>query len=135
MSKKTLTAFLKGMWVLRRSIIQEMKLEADGMAFSEEIKIEALRHPRIRFGEIKFIQECSRCHVLGPSSTPDLRRLDPSLQALFKDIVLRGAVAPTGMERFDDILSESDVEAIHAYLIDEAWKAYKAQQASSSSQH
>jgi quinohemoprotein ethanol dehydrogenase len=90
---------------------------------------------RIRFGEIKFIQECSRCHVLGPSSTPDLRRLDPSLQAIFKDIVLKGAVAPTGMERFDDILSESDVEAIHAYLIDEAWKAYKTQQAGSSSQH
>ena len=87
---------------------------------------------RIRFGEIKFIQECSRCHVLGPSSTPDLRRLDPSLQAVFKDIVLKGAVAPTGMERFDDILSESDVEAIHAYLIDEAWKAYKAQQAAPS---
>jgi len=94
--------------------------------------VQTANEARIRFGEIKFIQECSRCHVLGPSSTPDLRRLDPSLQALFKDIVLRGAVAPTGMERFDDILSESDVEAIHAYLIDEAWKAYKVQQASSS---
>jgi hypothetical protein len=27
---------------------------------------------------------------------------------LFKDIVLHGAVAPAGMERFDDILSETD---------------------------
>jgi len=26
-------------------------------------------------GEIKFIEECSRCHVLGPSTTPDLRKL------------------------------------------------------------
>jgi quinohemoprotein ethanol dehydrogenase len=83
----------------------------------------------IRTGEVKFIQECSRCHVLGPSSTPDLRRLDPSLHAVFKDIVLHGAVAPTGMERFDDLLSEADVEAIHAYLIDESWKAYRAEQA------
>jgi quinohemoprotein ethanol dehydrogenase len=83
----------------------------------------------IRAGEIKFIQECSRCHVLGPSSTPDLRRLDPGLQGIFKDIVLRGAVAPTGMERFDDLLSEADVDNIHAYLIDESWKAYKAQEA------
>src|SRR5579871_5431071 len=33
-----------GMWVLRRSILKEMKLESDGMAFSEEIKIEALRN-------------------------------------------------------------------------------------------
>ena len=84
----------------------------------------------IRTGEIKFIQECSRCHVLGPSSTPDLRRIDPSLHKIFKDIVLRGAVAPTGMERFDDLLTEADVDAIHAYLIDESWKAYRAQQAS-----
>jgi quinohemoprotein ethanol dehydrogenase len=94
--------------------------------------VQTASEDRIRYGEIKFIQECSRCHVLGPSSTPDLRRLDPGLQAIFKDVVLRGAVAPTGMERFDDILSESDVEAIHAYLIDEAWKAYKAQQAAPS---
>ena len=48
-----------GMWVLRRSIIKEMKLESDGMAFSEEIKIEALRNPGIRFGEIS-IQYSSR---------------------------------------------------------------------------
>src|ERR1700681_569375 len=48
-----------GMWVLRRSIIKEMKLESDGMAFSEEIKIEALHNPRIRFGEIS-IQYSSR---------------------------------------------------------------------------
>jgi hypothetical protein len=44
-----------GMWVFRRSILKEMKLEADGMAFSEEIKIEALRSPRIRFGEISIL--------------------------------------------------------------------------------
>ena len=44
-----------GMWVFRRSILQDMKLEADGMAFSEEIKIEALLHPRIRFGEISIL--------------------------------------------------------------------------------
>ena len=48
-----------GMWVFRRAILADMKLESDGMAFSEEIKIEALRHPRIRFGEIS-IQYSSR---------------------------------------------------------------------------
>jgi quinohemoprotein ethanol dehydrogenase len=79
----------------------------------------------IRSGEKLFIQECSRCHQFGPSITPDLRKLNPGLQTMFKDIVLHGAVAPTGMERFDDVLSESDVDAIHAYLIDEGWKAYK----------
>ena len=48
-----------GMWVLRRSILGGMQLEADGMAFSEEIKIEALKNSRIRFGEI-YIQYSSR---------------------------------------------------------------------------
>jgi hypothetical protein len=48
-----------GMWVFRRSILKDMKLESDGMALSEEIKIEALRNSRIRFGEIS-IQYSSR---------------------------------------------------------------------------
>jgi hypothetical protein len=45
--------------VLRRSILKEMKLVSDGMSFSEEIKLEAIRNPRIRFGEIS-IQYSSR---------------------------------------------------------------------------
>lgn len=48
-----------GMWVFRRSILQDMKLESDGMAFSEEIKIEALRNSKIRFEEIP-VQYSSR---------------------------------------------------------------------------
>jgi hypothetical protein len=48
-----------GMWVLRRSILKEMKLVSDGMSFSEEIKLEAIRNPHIRFGEIS-IQYSSR---------------------------------------------------------------------------
>ncbi len=38
-----------GMWVFRRSILEQMKLESDGMAFSEEIKIEALKNRQVRF--------------------------------------------------------------------------------------
>jgi hypothetical protein len=48
-----------GMWVFRRSILEQMALTSDGMAFSEEIKVEAIRNPRIRFGEIS-IQYSSR---------------------------------------------------------------------------
>jgi glycosyltransferase involved in cell wall biosynthesis len=48
-----------GMWVLRRSILDRMSLESDSMAFSEEIKIEALKDPRIRFAEIP-VQYSSR---------------------------------------------------------------------------
>ena len=48
-----------GMWVFRRSILAEMNLTSDGMAFSEEIKIEALKSSRVRFTEIS-IQYSSR---------------------------------------------------------------------------
>lgn len=48
-----------GMWVFRRSILAHMRLVSDGMAFSEEIKIEALKSSRIRFTEIS-IQYTSR---------------------------------------------------------------------------
>jgi hypothetical protein len=48
-----------GMWVFRRSILEEMDLRSEGMAFSEEIKLEALKNRRIRFGEIA-IQYSSR---------------------------------------------------------------------------
>jgi dolichol-phosphate hexosyltransferase len=44
-----------GMWVFRRSILKEMKLESDSMAFSEEIKIEVLRNRKLRFGEISIM--------------------------------------------------------------------------------
>jgi glycosyltransferase involved in cell wall biosynthesis len=48
-----------GMWVFRRSILEGMKLTSDGMAFSEEIKIEALKRSDVRFNEIS-IQYSSR---------------------------------------------------------------------------
>ena len=44
-----------GMWVFRRSLLDKMQLESDGMAFSEEINIEALRCPGVRFGEISIL--------------------------------------------------------------------------------
>src|SRR5579863_8890908 len=48
-----------GMWVFRRSVLKDMKLTSNGMAFSEEIKIEALKSSHIRFAEIS-IQYSSR---------------------------------------------------------------------------
>ncbi len=95
----------------------------------EKPPIETATKAEIDAGEIKFVEECSRCHVLGPSSTPDLRKLNAGLHAAFKDIVLKGVLAPAGMERFDDILSEKDVDHIHAYLINQSWVAYREQEA------
>jgi len=41
-----------GMWVFERESLEQMRLVSDGMAFSEEIKIEALTNKRIGFKEI-----------------------------------------------------------------------------------
>jgi len=83
----------------------------------------------IRRGEVKFAEQCSRCHVFGPSITPDLRKLPPAVHAAFEAIVLKGALGAAGMERFDDLLTEADVKAIHAYLIDQQRQGFQAQQA------
>lgn len=40
-----------GMWVFKRAGLEKMKLTSGGMSFSEEIKIEAILHPEIKFGE------------------------------------------------------------------------------------
>ena len=40
-----------GMWVFRSPVYPKLTVKSDGMAFSEEIKIEAIRHPQVRFGE------------------------------------------------------------------------------------
>jgi len=48
-----------GMWVFRRDALSKMKLISDGMAFSEEIKIEAIKNKEIGFREI-FISYSQR---------------------------------------------------------------------------
>jgi len=48
-----------GMWVFQRAAIGKMKLRSDGMAFSEEIKIEAIRNGAIGFREM-FINYSNR---------------------------------------------------------------------------
>jgi len=48
-----------GMWVFKRDALSKMRLRSDGMAFSEEIKIEAIRNRAIGFREI-FINYSNR---------------------------------------------------------------------------
>jgi quinohemoprotein ethanol dehydrogenase len=78
-------------------------------------------------GEIKFMEQCSRCHTFGPNITPDLRKIGKGMHDNFKKIVLGGLMAPLGMASFSDVLTESDVQAIQAYVIDASWSAYNAQ--------
>jgi quinohemoprotein ethanol dehydrogenase len=81
---------------------------------------------QIAAGEVLYNRFCSRCHVVGRGILPDLRRLDASKHAAFNSIVLEGAFSSKGMARFDDVLSPADADALHSYLIDEAWKLQRA---------
>jgi quinohemoprotein ethanol dehydrogenase len=84
---------------------------------------------QVAAGEVLYNRRCGRCHILGRGILPDLRRLDATKHQLFYEIVLNGAFVPKGMGRWDDVLSRADAEAIHAYIVEEAWKAYGEQAA------
>jgi quinohemoprotein ethanol dehydrogenase len=80
-------------------------------------------------GELLFVQNCMTCHFNAPRGyPPDLRRMSAERHQLFNDIVLKGLLRPLAMPQWDDVLSEQEVEAIHAYIISLSWNAYNAQQ-------
>jgi quinohemoprotein ethanol dehydrogenase len=81
---------------------------------------------QIESGEVLYNRFCARCHVFGRSILPDLRRMQPATHAIFNGIVLGGVYGQKGMGRFDDVLSPADAEAVHAYLIDQAWQRQAA---------
>ena len=64
---------------------------------------------------------------MGRGLLPDLRRLTPETHGIFSEIVLHGAYAGKGMARWDDVLSPAQVDALHGYLIEQAWQAYDAE--------
>jgi quinohemoprotein ethanol dehydrogenase len=67
-----------------------------------------------------FASGCVLCHSNQPRSiTPDLRRMQPAMHALFSDIVRHGILVQSGMPRWDDRLNQEQVDSIHAYLIDQ----------------
>ena len=76
---------------------------------------------------------CTYCHGVemdvGAGSVPDLRRINAATYALFSQIVRGGLYKDAGMPVFADALSEDEVPALKAYIINEAWKNYRAQSA------
>jgi len=73
-------------------------------------------------GEVLYNRYCGRCHAFGRALLPDLRQISPVTHQLFYQIVLRGIYQGKGMGRWDDVLSTDDAQAIHAYLVDQAWQ-------------
>lgn len=71
---------------------------------------------------------CALCHgmdaVGGPGSVPDLRQLSAERLALLPQILLQGLLSNSGMPDYSDLLTENDIPAIRAYIVEQAWRGY-----------
>lgn len=69
-----------GMWIFFRPILKKMRLTSHSMSLSEEIKMEAIRNPNIKYGEYHI-------HYFDRAGNSKLRRLRdgiPNFLFLFK---------------------------------------------------
>lgn len=74
-------------------------------------------------GGALYAKYCAFCHgtgVVSGGTVPDLRRLPTDFHRNFDAIVRLGAMRDYGMPSFGDVLDKGDVQAIHAFVIDEA---------------
>ena len=95
-------------------------------------------------GELFESHMCGGCHGPGldgsgawtvNGAVPDLKYAPPDVHQLWDAIVLGGSHREQGMmafgveQHYPDItaLTPEEATAIHAYVIDEAWKAYNEQ--------
>jgi quinohemoprotein ethanol dehydrogenase len=86
-----------------------------------------LRAPEtdVKAGAVLYNNTCSSCHgVNARGGVKDLRHMTRETHAQFNEIVLGGVRKSAGMASFRDILSQKDVDAIHAYLIARAQEDY-----------
>jgi uncharacterized protein GlcG (DUF336 family) len=72
-------------------------------------------------GRTLYERNCALCHAQGRA--PDLTRMSAATHAEFADILLKGTRTARGMPNFANALSQADVAAIHAFVIDVAGKA------------
>lgn len=83
---------------------------------------------QIAEGESLFLRNCAKCHANidgRGAGIPDLRRMSADTHEAFAEIVLEGTLAERGMGAFSDLLNANQVEALHTYLIDEAWQLFE----------
>lgn len=116
--------------------IVTFKLGGGSVPMRAEINLEepAAGPPVAKFGSLEQIaaggklyqRYCGMCHRGSGGTVPDLTKMDAQTHSEFLDIVLRGTRAEKGMGSFGDILSEEEAKAIHAYVVDLAWKDYEA---------
>lgn len=83
-----------GMWIFDKSCLAMMRLESDGMPFSEEIKIEAIRRREIGFKEV-YIDYTNR---MGESKLEPWRDGMKNLLFLFKKRFFPASVPPLTLQ-------------------------------------
>ena len=123
------------------SMLVAFKLAADGEIPAHEPVVREVPKPPmqpnkelIASGSALFEEySCGLCHgsgALGPrigASTPDLRYASPDTHKNFKEIVLKGSRAITGMLPHEDFLSDAQADAIHSFVLSRQWELYNAQ--------
>ncbi|MFT4823666.1 MAG: quinohemoprotein ethanol dehydrogenase [Halioglobus sp.] len=73
----------------------------------------------IKRGEQLYIPNCGFCHGMYGSKSilPDLTKMSPEIQSIFKQIVLDGVLEAKGMAGFSGRLDAKDTDAILQYLL------------------
>jgi mono/diheme cytochrome c family protein len=85
----------------------------------------------IAAGKALYYQRCVTCHGVDVASggiTPDLRYSPAEVHDAWDAIVLEGVFRDRGMPAFDSIFDKADSQAVRAFVIDAAHKAYARQQ-------
>jgi len=72
---------------------------------------------------------CELCHGVAANggaggSVPDVRRIGTARLALFPQIIRGGLFTNSGMPEFKDIVSEADLPALRAFILQQGWRAY-----------
>ncbi|WP_339673959.1 PQQ-dependent dehydrogenase, methanol/ethanol family [uncultured Zhongshania sp.] len=81
-------------------------------------------------GMLLYHRNCQLCHgdrAVSGGVIPDLRRSSKAVHDMWPGIVIGGALQDGGMVGFSNILDMKDAEAIRQYILQEAAKAYAAQ--------
>lgn len=73
---------------------------------------------QVAAGRALYERHCALCHSSGRA--PDLSRLSTTTHEEFPDILLKGTRQIMGMPNFAGVLTEADVQALHALAIDAA---------------
>ena len=74
---------------------------------------------------------CDVCHgfeaIGGIGSVPDLRRSAIVMSPAFSQVVIGGAFTQAGMPIYRGSIQPDQIEALRAYIVAQAWKAYTRQ--------